>query len=58
MPSFSWNFVCEAFIPEEDLIVFPPATGIFSKITGFIPASLACNAAVIPAPPEPTITTS
>ncbi|MNV63949.1 hypothetical protein D3C71_1565720 [compost metagenome] len=55
MPCSFWNFVSEAFIPDEDLVVFPPATGIFSKITGFAPAAFASSAAVIPAPPAPTM---
>ena len=58
MPWASWNLVSDAFIPPEDFKVFPPAIGIFSKMTGFIPASLADKAAAIPAPPAPTMTIS
>ena len=54
----SWSAVLAAFMPPVDLTELPPTAGWLSTTMTLMPASAALMAAVMPAPPAPTITTS
>ena len=54
----SWSAVLAAFMPPVDFTELPPTAGWLSSTITRAPASAAVMAAVMPAPPAPTITTS
>ena len=55
----SWKAVFAAFMPPVAREVLPPVEPVFSTtMTLSAPQSTACSAAVMPAPPAPTITMS
>ena len=58
MSSAAWNLVSAQFMPPEAFRLLPPTKGIFSSTSTFAPSWVARTAAVRPAPPAPTITTS
>ncbi len=58
IPFLAWNWVSAAFMPPAASWLLPPVIGCFSSTITFAPASCAVIAAVIPAAPAPTTTTS
>ena len=54
----SWYTVSPAFMPPVARTELPPTMGWLSRMTTLLPSAAAVMAAVMPAPPAPTMATS